>query len=111
MVNTTDSEPMEVRKARISTNGNASGNATTGTMQREAQAGYEHLKEAATNFKGAATAARDEARIAAEKGMDSAKTNARDLYSRAEAMVHERPLAALGAAFLAGYVISRLMRR
>lgn len=105
MVNTsvpTDTEATEPRK-RAGNGGSP--------MQREAQAGYDHLKEAAGNFKGAATAAREEARAAAEKGLDSAKTNARDFYARAEALVHERPLAALGVAFLAGYVISRLMRR
>ena len=102
-INPTDTETMDTRKQRA---GNGSSQ-----LQREAQAGYEHLKEAAGNFKGAAAAAREEARTRAEKGMDTAKSNARDLYSRAEALVHERPLAALGAAFLAGYVISRLMRR
>ena len=98
----TDSEAMETRKRA----GNGGSPA-----QREAQAGYEHLKEAAGNFKDAATAAREEARVAAEKGLDSAKANARDFYARAEALVHERPLAALGVAVLAGYVISRVMRR
>lgn len=101
VTNSTDTEAMETPLQR----------AGNGSMQREAQAGYQHLKDAAGNFKGAAAAAREEARAAAEKGMDTARTNARDLYARAEALVHERPLAALGAAFLAGYVISRLMRR
>jgi ElaB/YqjD/DUF883 family membrane-anchored ribosome-binding protein len=104
MVTTTtpDTETLEPRK-RAGNGGHPA--------QREVEAGYEHLKEAAGNFKGAAVAASQEAKVAAEKGMDATKANARDLYSRAEAMVHERPLAALGVAFLTGYVISRLLRR
>lgn len=103
MVNGIDSEATEPRKQQAGNGGSP--------VQREAQAGYEHLKEAAVNFKGAAVAASEEAKQAAEKSMETARGSARDLYARVEALVHERPLAALGTAFLAGYVISRLMRR
>ena len=98
-----------------------------------------HLKQAATAasdaFKGAAHAAGDEMRVgkaqmkselaqgalsgitaaehmgaAASEQMDVLMDKGRDLIDSAAELIRERPLAAFGAAFAAGWIISKLGR-
>ncbi len=83
-----------------------------------AQAGSEHLQQAADTavqgLRGAAKGLRSAAETAGEELSDAGAAAARgtqDLLSQCSASIREHPLAAFGVAFAAGVVISRLLRR
>jgi ElaB/YqjD/DUF883 family membrane-anchored ribosome-binding protein len=59
----------------------------------------------------ASKAAAHEAREVASEQVDAALSKGRDLVRSAEALIREKPLAAFGVAFAAGFLLSRLARR
>ncbi|HPF74584.1 MAG: hypothetical protein H7A20_06060 [Rhodanobacteraceae bacterium] len=67
----------------------------------------EELGEAASSGQKVAGAARD----AARDEWNAMKGHGRNLLSRSEQWVQERPLAALGIAAAGGFILSRMMRR
>lgn len=78
-----------------------------GELRSGSRAVGDELHEAAQSGKQAAGKARD---VATEQ-MNMAIEQGRGLLHRTEALVREKPMAALGVAVLAGIVISRLSRR
>lgn len=48
---------------------------------------------------------------AGDETLDAALAKGRELLATAEALIREKPLAALGIAFAAGFLLSRLGRR
>ncbi|MEZ5465601.1 MAG: hypothetical protein R3F22_10345 [Lysobacteraceae bacterium] len=67
----------------------------------------DELGEAASSGQKVAGAARD----AARDEWNAVKGHGRDLLSRSEQWVQERPLAALGIAAAGGFILSRMLRR
>lgn len=70
------------------------------------QQAREHLKEAASASQMAAA----EAKSAATAEMDELLDKGRDVLCSAEALIRKHPVAAFGAAFAAGWLLSRLGR-
>jgi ElaB/YqjD/DUF883 family membrane-anchored ribosome-binding protein len=61
--------------------------------------------------RGAAAAAASEAGAAASAEFDHLMGKGKELWSSAETLIRQRPVAAFGAAFAAGWLIAKLMRR
>lgn len=60
--------------------------------------------------RGAAAAAASEAGAAASAEFDHLVGKGKELWSSAETLIRERPVAAFGAAFAAGWLIAKLFR-
>lgn len=63
-----------------------------------------------SDARGAASAAASEAGAAASAEFDHLVGKGKDLWASAENLIRERPVAAFGAAFAAGWLIAKLFR-
>ena len=72
---------------------------------------YDHLKQAAHSVKDAAHAAGVMTSNKAQDGVEAGKKKASELGNEVEKFVNEKPLMAMGAAFAAGWVVSRIMKK
>lgn len=77
----------------------------------ELKAGRESVREELGEAGKAGRAAAHEAREVAEEQLDAALSKGREFLNSAEALIREKPLAAFGVAFAAGFLLSRLARR
>lgn len=77
------------------------------TSTEHLQQAKEHLKDAASASQKAAT----EAKSAATAEVDELLDKGRDALCSAEALIRKHPVAAFGAAFAAGWLLSRLGRK
>lgn len=75
------------------------------------QEAYTHLKDAGSSIRDAARTAGTDAQRTAQQQYSKSRDSAEALAVRAEERIKERPLAAIGVAFAAGWLISRLMRK
>ncbi|HDZ56475.1 MAG TPA: hypothetical protein ENI17_13090 [Pseudomonas xinjiangensis] len=71
-------------------------------------AAFDKLMEAKAHFMHAAEASGLDMKSGASGQMNKGKAKAQELSSQATTFVHEKPLAALGIAFAAGFVVSKL---
>lgn len=76
----------------------------------ELRAGGEAVREELEEARKAGRAAAQEAREAADEKFEAALGKGREFLASAEALIRERPLAAFGVAFAAGWIISKLGR-
>ena len=89
---------------------NVASHAATGAREGMAEA-RPTIQVPLTDARGAASAAAHEAAAAASAQFDRAVDGGKELWGRAEELIRERPIAAFGAAFAAGWLIAKLMRR
>lgn len=71
---------------------------------------YSHLKQAGNSVRDAARSAGSEAQNRAHEQYDRGRQSAEAFAVQAEEQIKQRPLAAVGVAFAAGWLISRLLR-
>lgn len=76
-----------------------------------AVAAYQKLLEAKEHFKHAAESVGLDWKGEAEDRLEKGKAKAAELCDNANSYLHEKPLATLGIAFAAGFLISQLMSR
>lgn len=95
-----------------------SGDKKTSARQQELDAGkeaalaaYEKLLDAQQHFRMAAEAAGMDLKEDAMKQLLKGKHKADELGHEVERYVHDKPLATLGIAFVAGLLVSRLLSR
>jgi ElaB/YqjD/DUF883 family membrane-anchored ribosome-binding protein len=74
------------------------------------QDAYTHMKEAGNSVRDAARTAGADAQNAARTQYTKGRQSAETMALQAEERIKERPLAAIGVAFAAGWLISRMMR-
>ncbi|MEJ6656185.1 MAG: DUF883 C-terminal domain-containing protein [Pseudomonas sp.] len=72
-------------------------------------AAYSKLMEAKEHFKHAAEAAGMDWKHDAEGQLERGKNKAGELCDHANSYLHDKPLATLGIAFAAGFIVSQLM--
>ncbi len=72
---------------------------------------YKKLLEAKEHFKKAAESAGFDWKGEAEAKLEKGKTKAAELCHDANTYLHDKPMATLGIAFAAGFLISQLMSR
>lgn len=81
------------------------------SVSRDAmQDAYSHLKQAGNSIRDAARTASADAQTTARTQYAKGRQNAESMAIRAEDKIKERPLAAIGVAFAAGWLISRILR-
>lgn len=80
--------------------------ATRNSMQEA----YGHLKEAGNSVRQAARTAGADVQQTAQAQYARGRDSAEALAAQAEQRIKERPLAAIGVAFAAGWLVSRLLR-
>jgi ElaB/YqjD/DUF883 family membrane-anchored ribosome-binding protein len=85
-------------------------NPTDSSTRESMDEAYTHLKEAGNSMKDAAHSAKSDAQRAAQEQYTRGRQSAETMALEAEDRIKERPLAAVGIAFAAGWLISRLMR-
>jgi ElaB/YqjD/DUF883 family membrane-anchored ribosome-binding protein len=105
-------------KERLKDAASAAGSAVKHAANRSAVAAREGLSESRdsvreplSDAKQAAAAAASDAGAAASAEFDQLVGKGRDLWSSAERVIRERPVAAFGAAFTAGWLIAKVLRR
>lgn len=74
-------------------------------------AAYSKLMEAKEHFKHAAEAAGMDWKQDAEGQLMKGKAKAEELCEQANSYLHDKPLATLGLAFAAGFLVSQLMSK
>lgn len=77
----------------------------------ELKVGREAVKDELGEAGKAGRAAAQEAREVASEQVEVALSKGREFLSATEALIREKPLAAFGVAFAAGFLLSRLARR
>lgn len=77
----------------------------------ELRVGGEAVREELDEARKAGRAAAHEAREVADEKLEAALGKGREFLASAEALIRERPLAAFGVAFAAGFLLSRIGRR
>ena len=73
-----------------------------------AAAAYDKLLEAKEHFRHAAEAAGMDWKHDAEVQFEKGKTKATELWDSANSYLHDKPLATLGIAFAAGFLVAQL---
>jgi len=74
-------------------------------------AAYDKLMEAKEHFKHAAESAGMDWKHDAEEQLRKGKAKAEELCEHANSYLHDKPLATLGLAFAAGFLVSQLMSK
>lgn len=74
------------------------------------QDAYSHLKQAGNSIRDAARTASADVQTSARAQYAKGREGAESMAVRAEDKIKERPLAAIGVAFAAGWLVSRLLR-
>jgi ElaB/YqjD/DUF883 family membrane-anchored ribosome-binding protein len=105
-------------KERLKDAASAAGSAVKSAASSAAQAARENLAESRdaigeplADARDAAAAAASEAGAAASAELDHLVGKGKELWSSAERLIRQRPVAAFGTAFAAGWIIAKLMRR
>jgi ElaB/YqjD/DUF883 family membrane-anchored ribosome-binding protein len=99
---------MAEAKKDTSVAANTTVNAERDAGKEAVMAAYSNLMEAKDHFKRAAEAAGLDLKHEASDHYSKGKAKASELSSQATGYIHEKPLASLGIAFAAGFLISQL---